>query len=104
MLLVHKKLLRAKGDRMKKDIVSVENKVLAVTSFFKGKTELQICTDMKIKPAVFKRWYVQYAEIGYKHNWLMEENERLKKMFVNLSLINQVLNDAIAETKENGSQ
>jgi transposase-like protein len=70
-----------------------EEKILAVADLLKGKPAEQICEEFEITSIVFSEWVEQYGEIVSQLNWVKNENERLRKMFVDLCLLNQCLND-----------
>jgi len=85
---------------MKEKEISIKEKILVIVSLFNGKSQQQICDEMEIGPLTFNRWREEYGETADQFSQLMNENARLRKMFVDLSIINNVLTQLVEVTKE----
>lgn len=79
------------------DRISTKERILAVASLLNGKTEQQICAELKISSSVFNKWFEKYREMGNQYNLLVKENMRLQRMVTDLSIINHFLNVAMEE-------
>lgn len=74
---------------------TVNEIVLVVQSFYKGEEPTEICEQLEIDITIFNEWIRTYGQVANNLLHLNEENERLRQMFVNLSLSNQSLREAL---------
>lgn len=69
--------------------------VTAIESFYRGKNVKDICKEMDIKMSTFYRWKTQHGGIAKEYMRIKLENERLHKMYSNLSLMYDVLRETL---------
>jgi DNA-binding MarR family transcriptional regulator len=70
-----------------------------IDDFCKGKKGEQLSKDLGIASSVFSRLANDYWKMEYTINRLRSENDRVRKLFVDVSLLNQCLSDTIDELK-----
>ena len=86
---------------MKKTTFTETQIVRAIQEHENGRKAEDICRELGITTAAFYKWRQRYggmevAELK-KMKTLEEENTRLKRMYADLSLVNEALKDAIAK-------
>jgi len=75
--------------------------VKAIQEHEAGRSAKDICRELGVTPASFYKWRqrfggMQVSEVR-KMKELQEENNRLKRMYADLSLVHQALKDAVAK-------
>ena len=86
---------------MKKSRFTETQIVKAIQEHENGKNAKDICRELGITPASFYKWRQRYGGMEVqelkKLKELEEENNRLKRMYANLSLVHEALKDAVAK-------
>jgi|GEM_PF-2309787 len=80
---------------MNKNKISVPDILFVVQSYYLGKKPKIICEELKINRATLDGWLKAFGSTANQILQLIEENNKLKVMFTNASLINQCLADAL---------
>lgn len=60
--------------------------VNAIIEYYSGKQIRHICDDYAIDEATFEAWLVENKQIAFEMMELKLENEKLREMYINLSL------------------
>jgi hypothetical protein len=74
---------------------SINDIILLVQSFYQGEEPTTICEELNIDIVTFNQWIRTYGQVADSLLQLKEENDKLRQMFVNLSLTNQSLREAL---------
>ena len=86
---------------MKKSRYTETQIVRAIKDHEAGKSVQDICRELGVSNVTFYNWKQRYGGMEVsdvkKMKELEEENSRLKKMYANLSLLHEVLKDAVAK-------
>jgi len=70
-----------------------------IDDFCKGKKGEQLFKEIGISSSAFSKLFQDYWKMEYQVNRLRSENDRLRKLFVDVSLLNQCLSDTIGGLK-----
>ncbi|KQC00123.1 hypothetical protein [Pedobacter sp. Hv1] len=76
---------------MENDQTPVKMIVKAIEAYYNGKQLQQICEEHEIEQEVFHNWLLEYKHLAIEIMELRIENERLRKIYVDLSLKHQSL-------------
>ncbi len=89
---------------MNNDHTSVKLIVSAIEDYYSGRKVTDICEDHEITEIVFNNWLAKYKHVAFEIMELKLENERLRNMFINVSLKhhNQIDNPGVE--KDNRTQ
>lgn len=75
--------------------------VKAIKDHESGRDAQEICRELGITTASFYKWRQRYGGMEVnevrKMKELQEENNRLKRMYADLSLVHEALKDAVAK-------
>jgi putative transposase len=86
---------------MKKSRFTETQIVKAINEHEQGKDAKEICRELGITPASFYKWRQRYGGMDVNElkrvKELEDENNRLKRMYANLSLVHEALKDAMAK-------
>jgi putative transposase len=86
---------------MKKSRFTETQIVKAIQEHENGKDAKAICRELGITPASFYKWRQRYGGMDVNElkrvKELEDENNRLKRMYANLSLVHEALKDAVAK-------
>ena len=86
---------------MKKSNSTETQIVKAIKEHEAGRKAEDICREMGISSAAFYKWKQRYGGIETSDvkrlKDLEEENAHLKRMYANISLVHEALNDAVAK-------
>lgn len=86
---------------MKKSRYTETQIVKAIKEHEAGKSVQDICRELGVSNVTFYNWKQRYGGMEVsdvkKMKELEEENNRLKKMYANLSLLHEALKDAVAK-------
>ncbi len=86
---------------MKKSRFTETQIVKAIQEHENGRDAKELCRELGITPASFYKWRQRYSGMQVnelkKVKELEEENNRLKRMYANLSLVHEALKDAVAK-------
>ena len=78
---------------LNEDPTRVKNAVDAIQSYYNGRPIEMICAENEITRAVFDHWLRYFKVVALEIMEMKTGNERLRKMFVDLSLASQALFD-----------
>lgn len=78
---------------MENDQTPVKMIVKSIEEYYSGKQLKQICDEHEIEQEVFHNWLAEYKHLVIEIMELRIENERLRKIFVDLSLKHQSLSN-----------
>lgn len=67
----------------------------SIQEFYNGRDPEEICKALKIDKNCFDSWVRDYGTIANELLELRDENENLRTMFTNLSLVNQSLRNSL---------
>ncbi len=65
---------------------SLKTMVVAIEKYYAGEPIKLICRELEIDPLTFNCWLAEYRHIAVEFIDLKAENEKLRKMFVDLTL------------------
>ena len=65
---------------------SLKTIVNAIEQYYEGKQIKNICKDFQIEHELFNSWLAEYRHIAVELIELKKENEKLRKMFIDLIL------------------
>jgi putative transposase len=86
---------------MKKSRFTETQIVKAIKEHEQGKDAKDICRELSITTASFYKWRQRYGGMDVNElkrvKELEDENNRLKRMYANLSLVHEALKDAVAK-------
>jgi putative transposase len=86
---------------MKKSRFTETQIVKAINEHEQGKDARDICRELGITTASFYKWRQRYGGMDVNElkrvKELEDENNRLKRMYANLSLVHEALKDAVAK-------
>lgn len=86
---------------MKKSQFTESQIVRAIQEHEKGRTAEDVCRELGISTATFYKWRQKYGGLEVTElkriKELEEENNKLKRMYANLSLVHEALKDAVAK-------
>ena len=86
---------------MKKSRFTETQIVKAIKEHEQGKDAKDICRELCITTASFYKWRQRYGGMDVNElkrlKELEDENNRLKRMYANLSLVHEALKDAVAK-------
>lgn len=86
---------------MKKSQFTETQIVKAIKEHENGRDAKDLCRELGISTASFYKWRQRYGGLEVnelkKVKELEEENNRLKRMYANLSLVHEALKDAVAK-------
>jgi putative transposase len=86
---------------MKKSRFTETQIVKAIKEHEQGKDAKDICRELGITTASFYKWRQRYGGMDVNElrrvKELEDENNRLKRMYANLSLVHEALKDAVAK-------
>lgn len=69
--------------------------ILIIEKRFNGAKVKDICNKAGIDTTTFHRWERQYKGLVQEYMEIKKENERLRKMFTNLSVLHDTLHDTL---------
>eukprot|EP01012_Entosiphon_sulcatum_P023073 TRINITY_DN28062_c0_g1_i1.p1 TRINITY_DN28062_c0_g1~~TRINITY_DN28062_c0_g1_i1.p1 ORF type:complete len:106 (+),score=9.09 TRINITY_DN28062_c0_g1_i1:441-758(+) len=67
----------------------------SIQEFYNGREPEEICNELTIDKPFFDTWIRDYGNIANELMELRDENETLRQMFTNLSLVNQSLRNSL---------
>ncbi len=86
---------------MKKTRFTETQIVKAIQEHDGGRDAKDICRELGVSTAAFYKWRQRYGGMDASElkrvKELEEENNRLKRMYANLSLVHEALKDAVAK-------
>jgi len=86
---------------MKKTRFTETQIVKAIQEHENGRDAKEICRELQITTAAFYKWRQRYGGMNVSElrrvKDLEEENNKLKRMYANLSLVHEALKDAVAK-------
>ena len=86
---------------MKKTRFTETQIVKAIQEHEGGRDAKDVCRDLGISTAAFYKWRQRYGGLDVTElkrvKELEDENNRLKRMYANLSLVHEALKDAVAK-------
>ena len=86
---------------MKKTRFTETQIVKAIQEHEGGRDAKDLCRDLGISTAAFYKWRQRYGGLEVNElkrvKELEDENNRLKRMYANLSLVHEALKDAVAK-------
>jgi putative transposase len=86
---------------MKKTRFTETQIVKAIQEHEAGRDAKDLCRDLGISTAAFYKWRQRYGGLEVNElkrvKELEDENNRLKRMYANLSLVHEALKDAVAK-------
>ena len=86
---------------MKKSRFTETQIVKAINEHEQGRDAKDICRELGITTASFYKWRQRYGGMEVNElkrvKELEDENNRLKRMYANLSLVHEALKDAVAK-------
>ena len=86
---------------MKKTRFTETQIVKAIQEHEAGRDAKDLCRDLGISTAAFYKWRQRYGGLDVNElkrvKELEDENNRLKRMYANLSLVHEALKDAVAK-------
>jgi len=86
---------------MKKTTFTETQIVKAIREHENGRDAKDVCRELGVSTAAFYKWRQRYGGMEVqelkKLKELEEENNRLKRMYANLSLVHEALKDALAK-------
>jgi len=86
---------------MKKTTFTETQIVKAIQEHENGRDAKDLCRELGVSMAAFYKWRQRYGGMEVqelkKLKELEEENNRLKRMYANLSLVHEALKDAVAK-------
>lgn len=65
---------------------SLKTMVVAIEKYYGGESIKLICKELEIDQPTFNTWLAEYRHIAVEFIDLKTENEKLRKMFVDLTL------------------
>jgi putative transposase len=84
---------------MKKSKFTETQIVKAIKEHENGRNVNELCRELGVSTASFYKWRQRYGGMEVKEliklKELEEENDRLKKMYVNLSLVHETFKEAV---------
>jgi putative transposase len=84
---------------MKKSKFTETQIVKAIKEHENGRNVNELCRELGVSTASFYKWRQRYGGMEVKEliklKDLEEENDRLKKMYVNLSLVHETFKEAV---------
>ena len=86
---------------MKKTRFTETQIVKAIQEHENGRKAEDLCRELGVSTAAFYKWRQRYGGLEVQElkrmKELEEENSRLKRMYANLSLVQEALKDAVAK-------
>jgi putative transposase len=86
---------------MKKTRFTETQIVKAIQEHDQGRDAKDLCRELGVSTAAFYKWRQRYGGMDASElkrvKELEEENNRLKRMYANLSLVHEALKDAVAK-------
>lgn len=86
---------------MKRTRFSETQIVKAIQEHENGRDAKELCRELGISTAAFYKWRQRYGGLDVNElkrvKELEDENNRLKRMYANLSLVHEALKDAVAK-------
>ena len=80
---------------MKNNNLSFSQIIKCLQQFYNGREIEDICNETGIEHELFNGYIRECGEIANELLSLKDENEKLRRMFTNLSLVNQSLRDSL---------
>ena len=71
---------------MEDEQTSVKMMLSAIIEYYSGKQIKHICDDYDIEESTFEVWLADYKQVAFEMMELKLENEKLREMYINLSL------------------
>lgn len=75
--------------------------VKAIQEHENGRDAKELCRELGVSTAAFYKWRQRYGGLDVNElkrvKELKDENNRLKRMYANLSLVHEALKDAVAK-------
>jgi putative transposase len=94
-------LFNFKWSIMKKTRFTETQIVKAIQEHEAGRDAKDLCRDLGISTAAFYKWRQRYGGLDVNElkrvKELEDENNRLKRMYANLSLVHEAFKDAVAK-------
>ena len=86
---------------MKKARFTETQIVKAIKEHENGRDAKELCRELGVSTAAFYKWRQRYGGLDVNElkrvKELEDENNRLKRMYANLSLVHEALKDAVAK-------
>ena len=86
---------------MKKTRFTETQIVKAIQGHENGRDAKELCRELGVSTAAFYKWRQRYGGLDVNElkrvKELEDENNRLKRMYANLSLVHEALKDAVAK-------
>jgi putative transposase len=86
---------------MKKTRFTETQIVKAIQEHENGRDAKELCRELGVSTAAFYKWRQRYGGLDVNElkrvKELEDENNRLKRMYANLSLVHEALKDAVAK-------
>jgi putative transposase len=86
---------------MKKTRFTETQIVKAIQEHENGRDAKELCRELGVSTAAFYKWRQRYGGLDVTElkrvKELEDENNRLKRMYANLSLVHEALKDAVAK-------
>ena len=86
---------------MKKTRFTETQIVQAIQEHENGRDAKELCRELGVSTAAFYKWRQRYGGLDVNElkrvKELEDENNRLKRMYANLSLVHEALKDAVAK-------
>ena len=86
---------------MKKTRFTETQIVKAIQEHENGRDSKELCRELGVSTAAFYKWRQRYGGLDVNElkrvKELEDENNRLKRMYANLSLVHEALKDAVAK-------
>lgn len=88
-------------DIMKKTRFTETQIVKAIQEHENGRDAKELCRELGVSTAAFYKWRQRYGGLDVNElkrvKELEDENNRLKRMYANLSLVHEAFKDAVAK-------
>ncbi|QNN44701.1 MULTISPECIES: hypothetical protein [Pedobacter] len=75
-----------------------------IQEFYDGREPEEICAELAIDKPLFDAWIREFGSVANELLELRDENEALRKMFTNLSLVNQSLRNSLDSLTKSDSK
>lgn len=75
--------------------ISVKQIVIAIEQYYNGRHIQEICDEHQIERFVFDNWLKEFKQITLEMMEMRNENERLRKLFIEASIKNDSLSQRL---------
>ncbi|WP_316761540.1 hypothetical protein [Pedobacter aquatilis] len=66
-----------------------------IQEYYTGREPEEVCSELKIDMDEFNHYILLYGQIANELLEIKDENEKLRHMFINISLVNQSLRNSL---------